>query len=98
MTSVPVHTSARGIPRRRNLDKQVKQRSAGAATVRLVSIAPKVVLLLTFGPADGLMFSVPADDIPAFVIFGSSPIARYERVPGEGEVLCYRFSPQNSGR
>jgi hypothetical protein len=56
-----------------------------------VSIAPKVVLLLTFGPADGLMFSVPADDIPAFVIFGSSPIARYERVPGEGEVLCYRF-------
>jgi hypothetical protein len=57
-----------------------------------VSIEPRAVLLLTFEPAAGLMFSVPADAIPPFVAFGCGPLARYEREPGDGDVIRYRFS------
>jgi len=27
-----------------------------------------------------------------FLAFGSVPVARYERQPSDGEVICYRFS------
>ena len=43
------------------------------------------------GPADGLVLSVLAHEIPPFFAFGSVPLARYERDPGDGEVICYRF-------
>ena len=38
-----------------------------------------------------LQFTVPVMKIPPFVAAGRS-VARYERVPSDGEMICYRFS------
>jgi hypothetical protein len=48
----------------------------------------KVTARLVDGPADGkvLLFEEP----PEFLAVGA-PIARYERVPSDGEMLEYRF-------
>jgi hypothetical protein len=51
----------------------------------------KAAIRLLGGPADGFVFAVPIDKIPPFVAAGRH-VARYERVPSDGEVICYRFA------
>jgi hypothetical protein len=53
----------------------------------------KAVIRLIAGPADGLIFTVPAGEIPPFAAFGSVPLAMHEREPSDGEAICYRFTP-----
>jgi hypothetical protein len=71
-----------------------KHRGAGTATVCDVDLEPKAVIRLTAGPADGLVFAVPAAKIPPFVAV--EPVAKYERAPSDGEVICYRFAAEDS--
>jgi hypothetical protein len=42
------------------------------------------------GLADGFVFTLPAESVPPFI--GVGPVARYQRVAGNGEVICYRFA------
>ena len=61
-----------------------------------MSTENKVAIRLIAGPADGLAFSVPAQKLPLFVTVG--PHARYERIAGEGDVIHYRLSAEESWR
>jgi hypothetical protein len=57
-----------------------------------MNLETKAVIRLIGGPADGFVFTVPAQAIPPFVAVGST--ARYSRVSGDGEVNCYFFAPE----
>jgi len=53
------------------------------------NVHSNAVLRLIGGPADGFVFTIPAETVPPLV--GVGP-ARYVREPGNGHVICYRFS------
>jgi hypothetical protein len=50
----------------------------------------KIAIRLIGGLADGFVFTLPAESVPPFI--GVGPVARYQRVAGNGEVICYRFA------
>jgi len=56
----------------------------------MLSLEQKAVIRLVGGPADGFVPSVPGSKIPPFVCVGQTA-ARYDREPGDGEFILYRF-------
>ena len=56
----------------------------------MLNVEPKVVIRFVAGAADGFEFTVPVAKIAPFVSVG--PSATYERVPSDGEMICYRFA------
>ena len=61
-----------------------------------MSTEAKVAIRLIAGPADGVVLSIPAQRLPLFFFVG--PHARYEQIAGEGDVICYRLSVEESRR